>query len=374
MKEHARKHRGTIVDLFCGVGGFSLGAEMAGFRNLASVELDPIIHAGYRRNFPKTNAVLGSVADLDRAAWDTILGSARPDGVIGGPPCQGFSWIGKRRKDDPRNTLVHQFYRHVDLLRPKFFVMENVLGILDEGNIDILRDAIATLGGRYVVNEPLVVNAADFGAATNRKRVVVVGYDPDEMAPIGHADLVPRLPARRTTVRDAIADLPGPSGPRAAKNFEWIAYPPSESISAYAKRLRRPRPGAGSREASAKLRQGLVSGLMPTAHGPAVLERFRATPGGRAEPTSRSFRLEWDGLCPTIRAGTGMDKGAFQAVRPIHPDGERVITVREAARISGFPDAHLFSNTVWHSFRMIGNSVSPPLSSGLMSKVAEKMS
>lgn len=373
MARRPIQHRGTIVDLFCGVGGFSLGAEMAGFRSLASVELDPIIHAGYRRNFPKTNALLGSVTELDRAAWNTILGAARPDGVIGGPPCQGFSHIGLRRKDDPRNTLVHQFYRHVDLLRPKFFVMENVPGILDEGNIDILREAIATLGGRYVINEPLLVNAADFGAATSRRRVVVVGYDPSEMAPISAADLTPPTPRRHTTVRDAIADLPGPSGQPRAKDFEWVAYPSTERISSYARRLRRPRHGAGSREASARLRQGLVSGLMPTAHDPAVIERFRATPAGRAEPKSRSFRLEWGGLCPTIRAGTGMDKGAFQAVRPIHPDGERVITVREAARISGFPDAHLFSNTVWHSFRMIGNSVAPPMSFGLMSKIAGKL-
>lgn len=373
MARQILKQRGTVVDLFCGIGGFSLGAELAGFRGLASVELDPIIHAGYRRNFPKTNAILGSVATLDRAAWSDILGSARPDGVIGGPPCQGFSWMGRRRKDDPRNTLVHQFYRHVGMLRPKFFVMENVPGILDEGNIDILREAIATLGDRYVVNEPMIINAADFGAATNRKRVVVIGYDPEEMAPVTTNELIPPTSGRRTTVRDAIADLPGPSGQRRAKDFEWIAYPSAERISAYARRLRRPRRGAGSHEASARLRQGLVSGLMPTAHDPAVVERFRATPAGRAEPKSRSFRLEWDGLCPTIRAGTGMDKGAFQAVRPIHPDGERVITVREAARISGFPDAHLFCNTVWHSFRMLGNSVPPPMSFGLLSKIAEKL-
>lgn len=373
MPVQMRKNAPTVVDLFCGVGGFSLGAEMAGFRGLASVELDPIIHAGYCRNFPKTKAVLGNVADLDHAAWNKILDGARPDGVIGGPPCQGFSWIGKRRKDDPRNTLVHQFYRHVGMLRPKFFVMENVLGLLDEANIGVLRDAIATLGGHYVINEPIVVNAADFGAATNRKRVVVVGYDPNEMTPIVPADLAPRSPASRTTIHDAIADLPGPSGARASKDFEWIAYPPAERISAYARRLRQPRRSAGSREATAKLRQGFVTGLMPTAHSAAVVERFRATPGGRAEPKSRSFRLQWDGLCPTLRAGTGMDKGAFQAVRPIHPDGERVITVREAARITGFPDDHLFSNTVWHSFRMIGNSVPPPLSFGLMSKIAERI-
>lgn len=365
---------GTVVDLFCGIGGFSLGAETAGFRSLASVEIDPVIHAGYRRNFPRTRAILGSVADLDRAAWDDVLGAGvRPDLVIGGPPCQGFSWIGKRRRDDPRNTLVHRFYAQVAALRPRAFVMENVLGILDPGNREILDDAVASLGGRYVVAEPLVVCAADFGAATSRRRVVVVGYDPDACAPISPADLTPKRLLRHATVRDAIADLPPPSGARASREFEWVAYPPALEISAYARRLRRPRPGRGSKEAAARLKDGLVSGLMPTAHRPDVVERFRATPPGRAEPKSKSFRLAWDGLCPTIRAGTGADKGAFQAVRPIHPDGERVITVREAARISGFPDVHMFSNTVWHSFRGIGNAVAPPMAAGLLSAVAAKL-
>jgi DNA (cytosine-5)-methyltransferase 1 len=69
--------------------------------------------------------------------------------------------------------------------------------------------------------------------------------------------------------------------------------------------------------------------------------------------------LKWDGQCPTLRAGTGSDRGSFQSVRPIHPDEPRVITVREAARLQGFPDCHFFHKTVWHSFRMIGNSVSP---------------
>src|SRR5258706_10310185 len=76
---------------------------------------------------------------------------------------------------------------------------------------------------------------------------------------------------------------------------------------------------------------------------------------------------------PTIRAATGMDKGAFQAVRPIHPDGERVITVREAARISGFPDCHLFANSIWQSFRMLGNAIPVPLSHGLLSAVASSI-
>src|SRR5689334_4109995 len=128
----------TVVDLFCGCGGFSLGAELAGFHTLAAIDIDPTLQSSYRRNFPGTKAIQASVTDIDAAAWKQFIGKTRPDGVIGGPPCQGFSWIGKRRKNDPRNSLLDHFFRNVVMLRPKFFVMENVQGLLDESNADIL--------------------------------------------------------------------------------------------------------------------------------------------------------------------------------------------------------------------------------------------
>ena len=161
---------GTIVDLFCGCGGFSLGAELAGFRSLAAIDVDATLQSGYRRNFPQARSVEASVADLGGPEWRRILGRARPDGVIGGPPCQGFSWIGKKFEGDPRNTLIAEFFRQVAILRPKFFVMENVEGLLHDGNIRYLEEGIASLPGEYVVNAPVVVNAAELGAATTRQR------------------------------------------------------------------------------------------------------------------------------------------------------------------------------------------------------------
>ncbi len=139
----------TVVDLFCGCGGFSLGAEQAGFHTLAAIDIDPTLQSGYRRNFPGTRAIEASVADIEASDWRHLIGKNRPDGLIGGPPCQGFSWIGKRRKDDPRNTLLHHFYRHVDILRPKFFVMENVEGLLSSENVGVLSDAIERIAKRY---------------------------------------------------------------------------------------------------------------------------------------------------------------------------------------------------------------------------------
>lgn len=371
------KKNGTIVDLFCGCGGFSLGAELAGFRSISAVDIDPILQSGYRRNFPGTKVVQGSVSDIDKSAWRQFIGNVRPDGVIGGPPCQGFSWIGKRQKNDPRNSLLHKFYGHVAILKPKFFIMENVGGLLDEENIDVLRSAIALVDNRYTVLEPFIVNAAHYGAATNRLRVVVFGYDPNEIDPVTIDYLRPKPPAEFLTVREAIADLPEPVTENADEiDFGWAEYPTRaiSKLSKYANRMRKkPRSGLGWSDGVQLHQQGFVSGFLKTKHSKEVAQRYRTTLGGKTDKKTKSYRLEWDGQCPTLRAGTGPDKGSFQAVRPLHPSKGRVITVREAARLQGFPDWFVFHQTKWHSFRMIGNSVSPIVAQGLMKRIARKM-
>lgn len=367
---------GTVVDLFCGCGGFSLGAELAGFRTLAAIDIDPTLQSSYRRNFPGTKAIQASVADLDASAWRQFIGKARPDGVIGGPPCQGFSWIGQRRKNDPRNNLLDHFYRNVAILRPKFFIMENVQGLLDDDNIGVLSKAIERVARSYRVLEPIVVNAAHFGAATNRRRVVVVGYDPEETDPLSLEFIIPKPPKHLITVREAIGDVPSPIPDDKDKdNFGWAKYTPksAERASEYAKQLRRrPKSGLGWDEAVGRHREGYVSGLISTRHSKVVARRYAVTLGGKSDPITKSYRLQWDGQCPTLRAGTDIDKGAFQAVRPLHPGKGRVITVREAARLQAFPDWFVFHPTKWHSFRMIGNSVSPAVSRGLLTRISRK--
>ena len=377
MPRKNRSDAPTVIDLFCGCGGFSLGAELAGFHSLAAIDVDPVLQSAYRRNFPGTRTIEGSVAEMDATSWRQFLGRVRPDGIIGGPPCQGFSWIGRRRNDDPRNTLIHDFYRHVDLLRPKFFIMENVEGLIHSRTLPILRDAIRLIENRYRIVGPLTVDAAAFGAATIRRRVVVIGYDPHDVDPIGPEIVRPPRGRESVTVRDAIADLPNPIvvGSR-QEDFGWAKYPARAKryISEYAERLRRKPPNwLGWREAVERHAEGYVSGLAATRHSREVTRRYAATSGGETDHITKSFRLEWSGQSPTLRAGTGADKGAFQAVRPLHPGKSRVITVREAARLQGFPDWFVFHPTKWHSFRMIGNSVSPMVSFGLFNRIARKM-
>ncbi|WP_200941378.1 DNA cytosine methyltransferase [Caulobacter sp. Root1455] len=365
---------GTLVDLFCGCGGFSLGAELAGFRSLAAIDIDGTLQSGYRRNFPSSRAIQASVVDLEGSDWTRLLGGQRPSGVIGGPPCQGFSPIGKRQKDDPRNSLIGQFIRQVNLLKPKFFIMENVQGLLQSENRSILDDALGELAPNYITLEPMVVNAAHFGAATARHRVVVIGFDPNEVDAFG-VDLFDRRDSSLVTVRDAISDLPSPiKDAKVEGDFGWAAYPEAEDLSVYAAALRGPPPeGLGSQQAREQHSVGLVSGLVETRHSKAISDRYFSIEGGKSDRTTKSHKLRWDGQCPTLRAGTGSDRGAFQAVRPLHPAEGRVITVREAARLQGFPDWFQFHPTKWHSFRMIGNSVSPFVSRYLLERIAQRM-
>ncbi|MCU1748370.1 DNA cytosine methyltransferase [Pseudomonas sp. 6D_7.1_Bac1] len=366
----------TIIDLFCGCGGLGLGAELAGFHSLAAVDIDQDLQSAYRLNFPNTNVIQADIGLLDRRSWKEIIGDIRPDGIIGGPPCQGFSRIGRRQPNDPRNNLIGHFFRQINELQPYFFLMENVEGILDDGNREILDAGLATVPGNYKILGPVRINALDCGAATSRKRIVIIGFDPAYVGNIELHSLLEEIKHPPTTVREALIDLPPPTFEKSnSKNdYTWAKYPSRNLISDYAKHLRSlPPSGLGSQLAIDSLLLGKVSGLMGTKHTEVVVDRFLNTIQGKIEPVSRYPRLNLNGFCPTLRAGTGSDKGSYQAMRPIHPTEPRVITVREAARLQGFPDWFLFHPTIWHSFRMIGNSVSPIMSTQLLTAIRKKL-
>lgn len=288
-------------------------------------------------------------------------------GIIGGPPCQGFSTMGKRVADDPRNGLIEHFFRLVREIRPKFFLMENVPGLIAPRSRQTIIDALARTDG-YAVVGPLIVDAHDLGAATRRKRVVVLGYDPAFFDPISGDDISSLRSSQSHTVRDAISDIPEPND-KPARAYKKIAKVP-----AYAARARAlPMSGLGSKYARKLLKSGLVSGLQSTVHTEDVIVRFSSVAAGTTDKVSRCRRLAWHEPSPTLRAGTGPDRGSFQAIRPLHPTKHRVISVREGARLQGFPDWFTFHETKWHSFRMIGNSVSPIVAERLLNFIKERM-
>jgi len=362
-----------IVDLFSGCGGFGLGAKQAGFDVVVAVDIDPALQSAYQKNFPNTRVLNGDLSAMDDESWRIPLSGVKIDGVIGGPPCQGYSRIGKNDADDPRRSLLGHFFRTVNIIQPKFFVMENVEGLLDEGNREELDKAISIVDNRYEVLPPFIVNAHEYGVPTKRKRVVVIGYDPKEMAEISINEIIPNgLP--KVNVRDAISDISSPIAQKKDKdNYGWAAYRDVKSLSDYAIKMRAfPPEGLGWSIAIEKLQSGQTSGHFDTIHTEKVKARYAATEPGTTDKVSRSKKLEWNGVCPTLRAGTGADKGSYQAVRPLHPDEARVITVREAARLQGFPDWFCFHKTKWHSFRMIGNSVSPVVAESILTSIKSK--
>ncbi|VWB27190.1 DNA cytosine methyltransferase [Burkholderia stagnalis] len=348
----------NLVDLFCGCGGFSLGAHQAGFDVKAAFDVDPILTSSYRTNFPRTNLQLRDVKTLNgREIRDAAGGEV--DGIFGGPPCQGFSDIGKRNVNDPRRELLQDFFRIVDEVRPRFFVMENVRGLSYRDARELLEKGINRLGNRYSISGPVLLDAANFGAATSRTRLFVIGTDRKRCPEVTIEDILDRQ-RRPTTVKSAICDLADAT----------LVEDPADGFDVWriAKRGRPSEYAGALRNAD-----GSFTGNRRTVHQPKTTERFARVAPGTHDPIGRHYRLKWDGLCPTLRAGTGSDRGSYQSVRPLHPEEPRVITIREAARLQGFPDAHLFHPTIWHSFRMIGNSVSPIMSKAIFGAIRDKL-
>lgn len=207
----------NFVDLFAGCGGMSEGFMMEGFNLLAANEIDKSIMLtnsyNHERRAPRASFILGDVTleDTKRQIVEACAGQ-QVDVVVGGPPCQGFSYAGWRDPDDKRNQLFRDFVDLVGRLRPRFFVMENVLGILTMRKGEAIKEIIEAFEEiGYHVGMPLKLNAAQFGVPQKRKRVFIIGsLDPDvriEAPEPLFDDGTESLPPF-VTVRDAIGNLP----------------------------------------------------------------------------------------------------------------------------------------------------------------------
>lgn len=352
--------RPTAIDLFSGAGGMSLGFEQAGFDVVLSVDSDPYHVATHQRNFPHVEARCMSVADLSAADVRAVLGDRELDLVFGGPPCQGFSNMGLRDGADPRNSLVDQFVRLVAELRPRAFVMENVPGMQTGATSAIFDRAVRRLrAAGYTVTTPvLTLDAKHFGVPQARSRLFVIGARSDLGVAIPYPTGPCRGQPRRPTVLEAINDLPRPTATDAdAALFE--ATPPPECEYALVARGLVPDPSDHSRPRTWDRK--VCSGVRPVLHTDAVRELYRATPPGAMVPGHKLPRLDPSGLAPTLRAGSNSERGSHTAPRPVHPIEPRCITVREAARLHGYPDWFEFYPGKWHAYQQIGNSVCPPV-------------
>ncbi len=363
-------NRPICIDLFAGAGGLSLGFEQAGFDIVAAVEIDPIHAAIHEFNFPNTTTICKSVIDTSGAEIRQLAKLDRRDidVVCGGAPCQGFSLMGKRALDDPRNSLVFHFLRIVTELEPKYFVLENVKGLTIGKHKQFLQEIVETFDkiGYRVLLPYQVLNAADFGVPQDRRRLFLIGARVGETLPI-YPD-----PIASTTVWEAIGDLPDADKFPELLDRDWVKTKFSEG-SDYAKIMRGLLKDPYDYSYLRTFDPQILTSSMRTQHTKKIEQRFASTPMGKAESISRFLKLHPDGLCNTLRAGTGSDRGAHTSPRPIHPYLPRCITVREAARLHSYPDWFRFHVTKWHGCRQIGNSVPPLLARAVATQVVRAM-
>lgn len=353
----------TVIDVFSGAGGLSLGFEQAGFIPALGVDSDERAITAYAANFPESAVLVANAEDLVGSELLDAAGLRSCTVLVGGPPCAAFSVGGLMQQDDERRDLVGEFARVICETRPRYFVMENVPGILLPKARKIVEgfyDQMTSAG--YELADPWLLNAADFGVPQRRRRVFIVGaqsYLPLPQFPEPNGIEGP-------TTREAIGDLEplescqlGPFGEHSGALGQG---------SPYALRLRGELPDDGDRS-HPRARPVVLTGCGRVRHTPSVEERFRQVQPGTPEPISRFLRLHPARPAPTIRAGTLPSRGSFTAPRPIHYAFPRVITVREAARLQSMPDWFEVDRTKWRGYMQVGNAVPPLLARAVASAI-----
>lgn len=369
------------IDLFSGAGGLSLGFEQAGFDVVAAVELDPIHACVHEFNFPRCATIARSVVGLsgDAIRQAAKIGNRPIDVVFGGAPCQGFSMIGQRALDDPRNLLAKEFVRIVAELKPRYFVFENVKGLTLGKHRRFLEEVIEAFTEEgYSLRLPWrVLNASAYGVPQERERLILIGArkglplplypsaatrTADTESKFGRLQMGP-------TCRDAIGDLPNAENFEVLEGCDAVLTHAWGKPSGYAKEMRCIGGLGWHYGYRRKWNRELLTSSMRTEHSEISRRRFSETKPGDTEPISRFYRLFANGVSNTLRAGTDASRGAFTSPRPIHYSRPRCITVREMARLHGFPDWFRFHETKWHGARQIGNAVPPPLARSIASRI-----
>ena len=319
----------TIVDLFSGVGGLSLGFQQEGFELVLANDNDPDAAATFRHNHPGIRFYEGNIKSLDEKKLNLLLGRKKVNVLVGGIPCQSFSMKGQRilnsKRKDPRDFLFEEFMRITGILKPKIAIIENVKGILSSHD-GTIKDAIVRdfekLG--YRVNFKLL-NAADYGVAQLRERVIFIANN------INRENIFPKqthTPEKYVGVAKVL------------KNPSPYNHEPKKLSGKVLERVKLVKPGNNWKSLPKELQTG-------STHSGAY---------GRLHPEKPSFTL-------TTRFDT--PPGGYVT----HPAEDRAITVREGARIQSFPDNFVFVGKRISQYRQVGNAVPVKLSRAIAKSV-----
>lgn len=369
------------VDLFAGAGGLSCGLKQSGFNTLLANELVPQYAKTYQLNHPETQVIIGDVRQVCETNLKNFLGvkEGEIDLVAGGPPCQGFSINAPiRTLDDERNHLFKDFLRVVASLKPKAVLIENVPGIVSLGKGTVVRQIYAELEALGYKVKHKILFAGHYGIPQMRFRTVFIGIrkynreisfpEPEFAAKAvanftGAKELCISIPPifypnlkSQVNVLDALSDLPEIANNQTVSHEKYTIEPQND----YQKYLR-----SGCKKLTshycAKIAKVNLERLKYIPQGGSWRDiPYELLPDGlkrarRSDHTKRYGRLHPDALCSTVLTKCDPHWGSF-----FHPTQDRVISVREAARIQSFPDSYLFSGSITQQYEQVGNAV-PPL-------------
>lgn len=335
-------HLPVAIDLFSGCGGFSTGLLDAGIKVAAGFdnEIRAIEVYNYNHNY---RGATGHVVDLGLLSGQDLLdrsGIKDVDLIVGGPPCQAFSIIGKRQGfEDKRGRLINDFVRLISEVQPRAFILENVANLARFNNGEIVQSMVEDFNSLGYLVKYQVLPVANYGVAQLRKRLFMVGIigvpdfkfppEPTHESKNSQRDMFSLYEKKPFVLtKEAIGDLPD------VDTLEGQKIPNHE----------------------------------PTIHSASMLAMFSSLAPGSRDPKSHHDRLHPDRLAYTLRAGSGN----FSPLRPVHYKFDRVITVRESARIQGFSDEFIWPDSIprLQQYRQVGNAVPPPVVTEIAKEIA----
>ena len=387
-------HTHTVLDLFAGAGGFSLGFHSAGYQSTVAVDHSPLAVETLEANFAHhgLKALLRDLSSFEPhelRAW-MLEQQLEPtfDVIVGGPPCQGWSKVGRgklralgnggasardsggsRRVDatrDPRNQLYKRFLLFIGAFRPRVALMENGPGMLSHGRRNVaeeIRSALSDLGYNTSV---ALLNAVDYGVPQLRERIFFVGVRDDLNLPFSFPP--PTTPEKeRVSVWDAIGDLP----PISNGAREWcLPYSEKRLRTAYGRRMREKADPSTvfDHVCRSQNEQDLQAFRLMRQGGwyrdlPEHLKRYRDDIFEDKYKKLYSKRPSW---CVTAH----LSKDCYTH---IHPTQARTISIREAARLQSFPDCFYFAGNMGEKFSLIGNAVPPLLAEHLARAIRKQV-
>lgn len=362
----------NVIDLFCGAGGLSYGfSKNENFNVICAIDNDPDMTKTYQINHPNTKVFTMDVADLTAEFFiqNTNYSVEDVDVVVGGPPCQAYSTLGRAKlssknrdiMNDPRGKLFQEYYRILEIFRPKMFVFENVRGLLSMAKGELVKQIVALfeeLG--YNVQLP-VLNAQDYGVPQHRNRIIITGTLKSDKVfeyPSPTHGKPPLLPY--VTFRDATSDLPE------IGNNDSANYYATEPQTDFQRWLRRNATNVLTEYSYPKNSARLINFMNLAREGGSILD-FPEDIRPKISFNNSYSRLWWDRPSTTITSNLGSPSSA----RCVHPKSCRALTTREGARLQSYPDDYIFIGTRGSKNLQIGNSV-PPLLAIALSDSIEK--